>query len=719
MGGFCSCFASCGEVSGVGTLHDRVVAVPPVVKPATVESPPAAPVRSRVDLTDVLFFISATGHGSIVARGACAVNKRVWNDPVIWRSIVDEQFGHDCEPSARPENKKTRLYLAAEQGSAAFVKKWLTFGASPSLGDVVVGKYSTNEYNIPLVAAIRGNHSAIAQMLLAAGADPNKIDTRCWSSPIAMAAKVGNREMFRLLVDNYLVELPGSKKGHPQSSADDAVDRESVYCDPLEAAIRHGHCKLVGLIIETYKVPINYYNDDYDLVFSYVTAAVASGRLFMLNKVLDYGALINYENYDENEIPLICAVEAKNAKFVQALLKRGADANLATSFQQKTPLIAAAQANDVIIARMLCKHGASLNAAIHYDEFNDPEDALEQGMTPLHYFSESLNPAGVRLMLMGGAESNALTFSGMSPLLLCARAVKGGEQDRVEQAVACIVLLAAAGASVNLRRDMDNMDWDDGEEEEGSESLYSACMYAVSADSPALIASLSSLGAHVHLHAASGRSTLMLSAENGFADSMRAVLSAASGRLGPKEMKAFVNLAFRSPDEEDVRNGRSAIFFCLGSNSCAEMVQMLLQAGADARLQDDLGQSVRDIACERGYQSIVSLLDNFKQPSSEKFKFTGLRRGFWGQAPAFTTSETSTKPSAPAPAASAPSVIQSCWIPFPSESAAGMAMGMGLQIALQAAASGAAAAAEAAATDKEEKKKAASSSSAAEKAESR
>ena len=674
----------------------------------------------RVDLTDVLFLVSANGFGSIVARGACAVNKQVWNDAVLWRTFIDELFGRDCETgegTSESEHKKTRLYLAIENGgSDDLVKKWIDFGANLDRGDLVVGKYSTNEYNIPLVAAIRDNKNTLAKLLLGEGANPNKMDARSWSSPLKMAAIKGNRELFRLLVEKFGAGLMGSSTATEKNKAPDdtspLLDEESVYCNHLDLAIRHRHFKLVDMITKRFLVSINYFNEDYEVHNSYVESAIASNSLKMLKKVLKLGSVVNYENYENSEVPLVSAVEANNSHMVELLLDHGADANLALSYGQKTPLICAADNNNVSIAKMLIKAGAAPNAAITYEgDFNDFVDQLEEGMSPLHYFAQNVSPVGVSLMLMSGAECDALTFSGMSALLLLLRAVskvneEDDKQELVEKTLACLVLLSAGGANFNLRRDMADIDWDwDGDdegEEEFSEALYSPAMYAVKADAPALIKSLAgTFGASVCLVAASSRSTLMLAAELGFADSMRTVLSAASVQLESKDMKIFVNLEFRNQnDEEDMRNGRTALAFCLGSDSSSEMMQMLLEAGADPRHVDDAGLTVRDIAFERGYHSLVSLLDNFKKKPlgrSEKFKFQGLTRGFWSKAEgAFTTSETSSSAApAPAPAASM------CWIPLPSEVGGGLFMGL---IALQAAGAAAAAAAAAEAEAEAQKK---------------
>lgn len=130
-------------------------------------------------------------------------------------------------------------------------------------------------------------------------------------------------------------------------------------------------------------------------------------------------------------------------------------------------------------------------------------------------------------------------------------------------------------------------------------------MYAVKADAPALITSLAAQGANVCLLAASGKSTLMLACELGLPDCVRTVLSVASSQLEPSALRAFVNLEFRLNNwlqGDSAHDGCTAIFFCLGSDSDAnaEMVKMLLEAGADISHVDDKGNTLCDIAAMRG-----------------------------------------------------------------------------------------------------------------------
>lgn len=482
----------------------------------------------KTDLTDVLCFVAEMGYGSDVARGACAINRAVWNDGKLWHFIVNEQFGHDCEP---PQYKKTRLFLAAQNGDGDLVDKWLiTFKANPSLGDVVMGKDGTEEYNIPLVMAIRGWHTGIAKKLLLNGADPNSRDKH-WGSA-ERAALMGNCEIFLLLVEEYKVKLPGAPMVSSSSAAasTDAVAEAPVFCYCLSLAIRWGNFKLVSIITKKYKVPINYTVPDEEELFSYVAPAIRSDCLRMLKMVLDLGAVVSYYHDDDIFLecaPLFDAIESKRLDMVRLLFEHGADANMpGYPWSQMTPLISAAEHDSVGIARLLLKQGANPNAALDYDDLDDNWTINKEGKTALHSFAAHLSHLGVRLMLKACANCDAVTHSGMTALLSCAQAVGardgGAEQadkgHKITQCVACVELLVAAGAFINMRRDMGGVNY------ESSENSFSAVMYAVKADAPALITSLTALGSDVCLLAASGKSTLMLACELGLPDCVRAVL---------------------------------------------------------------------------------------------------------------------------------------------------------------------------------------------------
>lgn len=411
------------------------------------------------------------GYGSDIARCACAINRAVWNDGKLWHFIVNEQFGHDCEP---PQFRKTRLFLAAQNGDSDLVDKWLiTFKADPSLGDVVMGEDGTEQYNIPLVIAIRGGHTGIAKKLLLNGSDPNGRDKRYWGgSALGQAALMGDCEIFPLLLEKYKVKLPGAPMVSSSSAATrtDAVAEAPVFCDCLDSTMRNCHFKLVIIILKKYKVPINYTVADEEGLFSYVESVIHSGQLRMLKMILDQGALVNFYYVPDSLCecaPLYSAIESKRLDMVRLLLEHCADANMPGFHLSSTPLISAAEHDSVGIARLLLKQGANPNAALDYDDLDENWIINEKGKTALHSFAEHLNPLGVRLMLKVCADCDAVTHSGMTALLSCAKAVGardgGAEQaDKVHkfaQCVACVELLVAAGALVNMRRDMGGVNW--------------------------------------------------------------------------------------------------------------------------------------------------------------------------------------------------------------------------------------------------------------------
>jgi len=84
-------------------------------------------------------------------------------------------------------------------------------------------------------------------------------------------------------------------------------------------------------------------------------------------------AILNsYLNYNAEQHPLIKAINAKDAKRVEMLLREGININV-TGEHLKTPLHIASENGTIEIVKLLLEHGANVNARTMYKG------------TPLHF----------------------------------------------------------------------------------------------------------------------------------------------------------------------------------------------------------------------------------------------------------------------------------------------------------------------------------------------
>ena len=130
---------------------------------------------------------------------------------------------------------------------------------------------------------------------------------------------------------------------------------------------------------------------------------------------------------DHGVTPLARAAENASGALVDVLLAAGADAHAAQR-SGLTPLMVASRTGSVDVVRVLLEHGADVNAA-----------TAEQGATALMWAVAAPHRAIVSALLESGADVEASTTKGMTPLLTAA------QQGDIETAR----LLLAAGADVN------------------------------------------------------------------------------------------------------------------------------------------------------------------------------------------------------------------------------------------------------------------------------
>jgi ankyrin repeat protein len=190
-----------------------------------------------------------------------------------------------------------------------------------------------------------------------------------------------------------------------------------VNCDEILQALKDGSLEEVRQLVAGKNLAV-----DCPQV-RFAIEAVATRNLELITVILDAGADVNLPN-EYGEPPLLLAFT--NDKMVKLLISRGADVN----FRRKdgTSLLASAPTKGVL--KQLLDAGASVDAA----------DNRKQ--TPLHIACNDAKAQAVEILLKAGADVNAETEHGSTPLL---EAVCGKQKSRLP----IVEALLAAGANIN------------------------------------------------------------------------------------------------------------------------------------------------------------------------------------------------------------------------------------------------------------------------------
>jgi ankyrin repeat protein len=174
--------------------------------------------------------------------------------------------------------------------------------------------------------------------------------------------------------------------------------------------------------------------------------AVHQNDLELVQRLIRAGANVQAKN-DYGATPMAEAAVGANPAVIEALLEAGADAESPNADGQ-TALMIVARTSQVDAAKLLLKHGANVNASEKW-----------RGQTALMWAAAQKQPAMVKELIAAGADVNARSTvnnwqrqvtaepraiyrpaGGLTPLLYAAR----------EGCVDCATMLADAGADLNL-----------------------------------------------------------------------------------------------------------------------------------------------------------------------------------------------------------------------------------------------------------------------------
>jgi ankyrin repeat protein len=304
----------------------------------------------------------------------------------LWLWDPDLTIFDDCDPKRERELDKmaTPLYYAARLGLGKITELLLDQGADVNAQGGACGN--------ALTAASSEGHTAVAKLLINAGANVNSISEE-WGSPLWSASHHGHEAIVELLIDS------GADVNAP-------MPKDFVYNNALQAAIGNAGEAVVKLLLERgancsldeqLKGPIHHAAQSYQCIPS------------LISILQQHGASLDGIDAD-NMTPLHHCVLNSNQEAAEQLLEAGVSIDIG------------------IRRRSWPRDGDTLSPIDQMDIVHPDPESIPTGLTPLHFAALIGNPAMTKFFLDHGADPNALSENGETPLHLNQRTTLYGTQ---------------------------------------------------------------------------------------------------------------------------------------------------------------------------------------------------------------------------------------------------------------------------------------------------
>ena len=467
---------------------------------------------------------------------------------------LEKRFSESPDLINRPFEGDFPLNQAIIKGYERVADYLLANGADPSLGD-------------PLHVAILMNRSDIVARLIEAGADVNRpveFGEGLSLSPLHLAAYHGNLKITKMLknagatieptgIGPYAIQDDKDWPKGPSKSSPTAAVTEITTNDltPLHIAVANEFIELTKLLIEFGSSPNSVAgNGDTPL---YVAVRVSNNNLAKL--LLDGGADANAGG-SEGYSPLSLAAEKLSISLVKTLLGANAQPDGGPE-STNPPVVSAINARSMKLLEMLAQAG------------HDFSKSYSNGWAPLHSAAAEGWTEVVPFLVGKKANLEAKLDTGETPLMYAARGV---DSNIVEA-------LIAAGADIEAT------------DSQGDTPLLKSCRSRENREEQnQTISILIEAGANLNHQNNTGDSPLITTIKNNCSVGTIKLL--------------LTNGAFPNLQSE---SGDTALHYAAGSS--AEIVEMLLEHGADPEIRNEDG--IRP-GFNGGSTEISNILEKFR-----------------------------------------------------------------------------------------------------------
>ena len=501
----------------------------------------------------------------------------------------------------------------------------------------------------PLHLAVSEGHLDICQMLLERNADV-RVHGDSGDTPLHLAASSRHLEIVRILLQyNAEVNCRNEDGCTPllmALSRENALDNGGSTSHQVSQGWQRGHLNIVRLVrlLLDYGANVNVYDTSRNTPLHF---AASEGHFEVSHMLLEREADVHSQN-DERLTPLHRASQGMregHRDIMRLLLYHGANCN-ARDNRGNTALHLAASEGHLDVARMLLERGADVNSQnnegltplqrasqglqegyrdimrLLLDHGANCDNRDNRGNTALHLAASEGHLDVARMLLERGAEVDSQNNEGLTPLQRASQGMREGYQDIVR-------LLLDHGANRNARDNRTNI---------APLSRNNLVNAAHRGDLVVCRRILLERNVNVNSQDSYNSTALLLASQNGHTDVVRLLLdnnasvyvrdadgdtplhsAADSGNLEITRMllerRAEVNYRnnlgstpLHLASGDNVRRNLDQVTRRVKVKPDRDVVQLLLDHGADARAQNLDGKTAYDIARDRKLPEIVQLL---------------------------------------------------------------------------------------------------------------